>query len=111
MVTVPGVWLHSRYLAPGCRVLDLGCGTGLLLELLAVQPEDYLGIDPSEKMLDEFRRKFPEHETKKKAEMKGGCQVMLGLVGFVLLWNSFQNWNSALKDMFVVSWNTVNRCK
>lgn len=56
-----------EYLAPGCKVLDLGCGTGLLLELLALQPEDYIGIDPSEKMLEELQRKFPEHETKKKA--------------------------------------------
>ena len=56
-----------EYLAPGCKVLDLGCGTGLLLELLALQPEDYLGIDPSEKMLEELQKKFPEHETKKKA--------------------------------------------
>ena len=77
MVTVP-FWLllTSRYLAPGCKVLDLGCGTGLLLELLALQPEDYLGIDPSEKMLEELQRKFPEHETKNKANFG-----MLGDVG------------------------------
>ena len=56
-----------EYVAPGCKVLDLGCGTGLLLELLALQPEDYLGIDHSEKMLEELQSKFPEHETKKKA--------------------------------------------
>mgnify|MGYP000140967263 FL=1 len=65
-----------EYVAPGCKVLDLGCGTGLLLELLALQPEDYLGIDPSEKMLEELQRKFPEHETKKKANFG-----MLGDVG------------------------------
>ena len=77
MVTVP-FWLllTSRYLAPGCKVLDLGCGSGLLLELLALQPEDYIGIDPSEKMLEELQRKFPEHETKNKANFG-----MLGDVG------------------------------
>ena len=56
-----------EYVAPGCKDLDLGCGTGLLLELLALQPEHYLGIDHSEKMLEELQSKFPEHETKKKA--------------------------------------------
>ncbi|CAL1139572.1 unnamed protein product [Cladocopium goreaui] len=56
-----------EYVAPGCKVLDLGCGTGLLLELLALQPEHYLGIDHSEKKLEELQSKFPEHETKKKA--------------------------------------------
>lgn len=56
-----------KHLVPGCKVLDLGCGTGLLLELLPLRPEDYLGIDVSQKMLEELQRKFPEHETKKKA--------------------------------------------
>lgn len=85
MVTVP-FWLllTSRYVAPGCKVLDLGCGTGLLLELLALQPEDYLGIDPSEKMLEELQRKFPEHETKKKAAFG-----MLGDVGDSFLGSFF----------------------
>ena len=88
MVTVP-FWLllTSSYLAPGCKVLDLGCGTGLLLELLALQPEDYIGIDPSEKMLEELQRKFPEHETKNKANFG-----MLGDVGdsffrLIFWWN------------------------
>jgi len=85
MVTAP-FWLllTSRYLAPGCKVLDLGCGTGLLLELLALQPEDYLGIDPSGKMLEELKRKFPEHETKKKAAFG-----MLGDVGDSFLGSFF----------------------
>ena len=80
-----------EYLAPGCKVLDLGCGTGLLLELLALQPEDYIGIDPSEKMLEELQRKFPEHETKKKANFG-----MLGDVGdsffrLIFWWNPHKN--------------------
>ena len=85
MVTAP-FWLllTSRYMAPGCKVLDLGCGTGLLLELLALQPEDYLGIDPSGKMLEELKRKFPEHETKKKAAFG-----MLGDVGDSFLGSFF----------------------
>ncbi len=42
-------------------VLDIGCGTGLLLENLSVPPHDYLGIDPSQGMMNEFIRKFPSH--------------------------------------------------
>jgi hypothetical protein len=42
-------------------VLDIGCGTGTLVENLGVPPHDYLGIDPSQGMMNEFIRKFPQH--------------------------------------------------
>ena len=99
MVTAP-FWLllTSRYVAPGCKVLDLGCGTGLLLELLALQPEDYLGIDHSEKMLEELQSKFPEHETKKKADFGMLGDVGDSFFGSFFLWNPHKNWNRCQKD-------------
>ncbi len=40
------------------RIIDLGCGTGRYSEPLSIHFEaDVIGIDPSEKMLDEARRK------------------------------------------------------
>jgi SAM-dependent methyltransferase len=41
--------------------LDLGCGTGSLLEHWKVEPENYIGIDLSPKMIDCAKKKFPEH--------------------------------------------------
>ena len=41
--------------------LDVGCGTGLLLDILKVSLDEYWGIDPSSKMLDVFRKKHPEY--------------------------------------------------
>lgn len=38
-------------------VLDIGCGTGLLTEITYVDPDDYLGIDPSKGMLEQFLKK------------------------------------------------------
>jgi 2-polyprenyl-3-methyl-5-hydroxy-6-metoxy-1,4-benzoquinol methylase len=38
-------------------VLDIGCGTGLLLDYFS--PRRYMGIDPSQKMLDILVRKHP----------------------------------------------------
>lgn len=38
-------------------ILDIGCGTGLFLDILRVSPDDYLGIDPSSHMLEVFRKK------------------------------------------------------
>lgn len=55
----------ARYLRsfvrPHERVADLGCGTGLLLELLPLPPERYIGVDISEGMLEHARRKHPGH--------------------------------------------------
>lgn len=46
----------------GDDVLDVGCGTGILLDLAGLAPRRYLGIDPSRGMLDAARRKYPFHE-------------------------------------------------
>lgn len=45
-------------------ILDIGCGTGLLLEYYPTAPALYLGIDPSQGMMNEFIRKFPNHSFK-----------------------------------------------
>jgi hypothetical protein len=42
----------------GGAVLDIGCGSGLFLD--HVKPDEYLGIDPSLKMLDQLRAKHPD---------------------------------------------------
>lgn len=48
--------------APGVRILDLGCGTGLELGYYFEKAPDALvtGIDLSAGMLNELRRKFPD---------------------------------------------------
>lgn len=45
-------------------VLDLGCGTGLLLDLVEIAPERYRGIDPSREMLTIFKDRHPLHARK-----------------------------------------------
>lgn len=39
------------------RTLDVGCGTGLLLDLHITAAESYIGVDPSQAMLNELLRK------------------------------------------------------
>ena len=48
-------------LAPkaGERILDLGCGTGALTAEIAARGADVLGVDRSEEMIAEARKKFP----------------------------------------------------
>ncbi|HWG57606.1 MAG TPA: class I SAM-dependent methyltransferase [Candidatus Acidoferrales bacterium] len=42
------------------KVLELGCGTGLLYRAIEVAPEDYLGVDFSGSMLGIFQGRHPE---------------------------------------------------
>jgi len=41
------------------KVLDIGCGDGLLLEYAQISPDKYTGIDPSREMLRWFGKKHP----------------------------------------------------
>lgn len=41
-------------------VLDVGCGTGLLLDMKITAPSLYTGFDPSQAMLNQFVMKHPE---------------------------------------------------
>lgn len=52
--------LHQWRCARG-RVLDLGCGTGLFLDMIMKARPDYLGIDASGQMLKRAREKHPHH--------------------------------------------------
>jgi SAM-dependent methyltransferase len=49
---------HFGAYAP--TVLDVGCGTGLVLDLALTAPGLYTGIDPSQAMLNELVRKHPK---------------------------------------------------
>ena len=47
---------------PPQRILDLGCGTGLLTDAYAVQGHEVTGVDPSPAMLEMARRKPHGHQ-------------------------------------------------
>lgn len=47
------------------RTLDIGCGTGLYLDYVKVPTDQYLGIDPSQGMLDKAVAKHPDHNFRK----------------------------------------------
>lgn len=51
-----------KYIKPGLKVLDMGCGTGLLLELVNIKKDDYCGIDISKGMINKAQSKFPLHK-------------------------------------------------
>jgi SAM-dependent methyltransferase len=66
--TPPGHYRHDHQLvldvgadaARRCRMLDVGCGTGTLLEKAYARGFDVAGIDAAEKMIEVARRRLPE---------------------------------------------------
>lgn len=55
-----GAALHNQPVP----VLDIGCGTGLLLDLANIPPDGYLGIDISHRMVERARKKHPDYTFK-----------------------------------------------
>jgi len=49
--------LTERVNLGGLRILDFGCGTGLLTDLMAPQAREIVGLDYAEKMIDVLARK------------------------------------------------------
>jgi len=54
-------------------VLDIGCGTGLLTEIVDINPDKYCGVDPSAKMLGKFKMKHPTYTNLVCAPYDGYC--------------------------------------
>ena len=54
-----GRYLASR-ISPGMKVVDQGCGTGLLLELCPVAPADYVGLEVPDRYVFGFGMDFHE---------------------------------------------------
>lgn len=67
-------------------VLDIGCGTGLLLDYLPIRPDQYTGIDPSGKMLSRLHAKHPAHaertiQTRFETFVGGRYDLVISLFG------------------------------
>lgn len=44
------------------KILDLGCGTGFFLDHVRWPVDQYLGVEPSRGMCDQFGLKYPDYE-------------------------------------------------
>lgn len=66
-------------------ILDIGAGTGFLLEHAQIPNNAYLALEPSQGMRNEFIRKFPHHAIKQitfdEYELQGQFDVALSLFG------------------------------
>lgn len=52
----------QRFVAPGQKVLDLGCGNGRLYQVLAEKSIEYYGLDLSENLIDVAKETFGQQE-------------------------------------------------
>lgn len=54
--------LVQEYVKPGMKVLDLGCGSGRVSELIDAAGGQYVGMDVSSGLIEQARQQYPEHE-------------------------------------------------
>lgn len=78
------------------KVLDIGCGTGILTEIKKVNPRNYIGIDPSMGMLKCFIKKHPKfsnsliNKTFEESEVEcDNFDVIVSLFGSVSYLSAF----------------------
>jgi tRNA (uracil-5-)-methyltransferase TRM9 len=65
----PGVWDVIRQIPPECRILDLGCGNGMLWQRLVQQgyQGQYVGLDFSSKLLELATQQVSQTVTRQPA--------------------------------------------
>jgi SAM-dependent methyltransferase len=67
------------------RLLDVGCGPGIIHDWIDLAPGDYLGIDPSRPMVAEAQRRYPtyqyRHTSFEDYQCLGRWDVVLGAFG------------------------------
>ncbi|OWK27269.1 MAG: hypothetical protein US76_01030 [Parcubacteria group bacterium GW2011_GWA2_38_13b] len=54
----PELSFLKEYVENGDKILDLGCGNGRLIELFKDMDVEYVGVDSSEKLIEEAKNKF-----------------------------------------------------
>lgn len=70
---------ENEYVAERLRkisgsVFDVGCGTGLLLDLIKIEPSKYFGCDPSRKMLNNLKQQHPLFAQRVQCSTFEDCQ-------------------------------------
>lgn len=75
---------HIPNIADNQKVLDIGCGTGNMITVGQIKPDQYTGIDISDNMLQQAEKKYPDytfayHDARKP--LIGNFDVILSIFG------------------------------
>lgn len=79
-------------------VFEIGCGTGLLVDLAHISPDNYLGIDPSRRMVDVFVGRHPEFSNRVIIEPFSYSQRVLSFDNIVSIFGSISYVEPVLLD-------------
>jgi ubiquinone/menaquinone biosynthesis C-methylase UbiE len=67
---------YKTFIQDGCRILDVGCGTGRVAMALAHLPIEVTGIDYSQEMLNIFQEKLSKHPLEISSKIEIHCYDM-----------------------------------
>jgi len=101
---VAAQWLQAR-VARDAAVLDVGCGTGWLLDHLRVDRDHYLGFDLSQGMLAEAKRKHPAVDL---ALWDMNDQWPSGRWDVVAATFAAPNYAESVQDFLTQAWRSLN---
>jgi SAM-dependent methyltransferase len=86
------------------KIIDLGCGTGLLSHELAKRGHDVIGVEPAALMIEQAKRKYGDEaqwivgsSDKLDAGLQGDMTIMTGHVAQFFLED--KEWNEALQNI------------
>jgi predicted TPR repeat methyltransferase len=79
---------------PGMSVLDVGCGTGNMINAGMFEPDDYTGLDISPQMIRRAQYKFPAHTFRQHdvtAGLAGSWDLITAVFG-IINYISIEQW-------------------
>jgi ubiquinone/menaquinone biosynthesis C-methylase UbiE len=92
--------LIKKYLSPPAKILDAGCGTGILLSRLLAEGYDAWGIDLSASMIKIARRRIPERAMKGDlAKIPYPDHTFDGVISIATLHHLDKSFSKALYEM------------
>jgi 2-polyprenyl-3-methyl-5-hydroxy-6-metoxy-1,4-benzoquinol methylase len=68
----------NNYIRDGTRVLEIGCGTGMLTLMMAQRGASVMGIDASPRMLAEAEKKIKEAKLEERVSLKYMDAALIG---------------------------------
>jgi len=98
--------IEKFQIGPKCSVLDVACGTGILYSILKDRGlSRYVGVDNSQKMIEEFFIKYPNVDVR-LVDFESNV-LFKKPFDYIIIFNSIPHFNE-LDAVFINAYNNLN---